>query len=122
MRLLYSLRRNQCRAWLNFMASSIAVTETLKTAALTSQQPCYPAMQISLQIKHILPSLSVFAESDGFVSAPVTTRATPNAPSTQNRFTEEHLFVQSYSGPLLDMLHYGNKLVLVFSSWIFNQV
>lgn len=70
MRLLYSLRCNQCLAWLDFMALSIAVTEMLKTAALTSQLPCYPVTQISLQIKLIPPSLSVFPQSDGFVSPP----------------------------------------------------
>jgi len=57
MRLLYSLRCNQCLAWLDLMASSIAVTEMLNTAALTSQLPCYPVTQISSQLKLIPPSL-----------------------------------------------------------------
>lgn len=98
MRLLYSLRCNQCLAWLDFMASSIAVTEMLKSAALTSQLPRYPVTQISLQIKLTPPSLWVFAESDS-----TTASATSDAPSTQNRFMEEHLFVWSHSAPLVDI-------------------
>lgn len=111
--LLYSLRSNQCLAWLDFMASSIAVTEMLKTAALTSQ------LQISLEIKLTPPSLSVFAESDGFAPLPIPTTAIPDAPSTQNRFMEEASVCPkpqwSFYWTSLK-LRYGNKLIFVFSS------
>lgn len=55
---LHSLRCKQCLAWLDFMASSTAMTEMLKIAALTSQLPCgiYPVMQTYFQIKLVPPS------------------------------------------------------------------
>lgn len=65
---LHSLRCKQCFAWLDFMASRTAMTETLTTATLTSQLPCGIPCYADLSPDKTCSSLPVSTESDGFAS------------------------------------------------------